>query len=329
MANKDDEQIKLISAGLSSEIARKAAKKGYTIEKLNTLSQKELTQLFGYVEEGAVEGSSISEAVKRKPISPETVKKLVSESDWKCCMCWDISEETPVIIHHINLHSKTNDDSYENLVVLCPNHHALAHSSWKISRHPLPPELLKERKKNWTQAIAEFKKGLRPAPTKNSPNKDVFSQSDRDTLNRLRMFLDRPAIHQPFDLEGNMADFLKAITDVIQALNTGILETRKGVEICRTKPRSMLSNPKWMEKLDLITSRFEDLRTRFEIAVRNNELIFRPDGFYAFHNRELPNEIDSMRASIVLMFNELLQEAELPPLKGINSQGMFRRFWRG
>ncbi len=325
---KKDEQIKLISAGLSSEIAKKAAKKGLTIEKLSTLSQKESIQAFGYYENGSVEGASVSEAVKRKPISPETVKKLVSESDWKCCMCWDISKETPVIIHHINFHSKTNDDSYENLVVLCPNHHALAHSNWSISRHPLPPELLKERKNNWTQAIAEFKKGLRPAPTKESAKQDIFGQSDRDTLNLLRMFLDRPAIHQPFDLEGNMADFLKAITDVIQALNTGIIETRQGVEICRTKPRSMLSNPKWMEKLDLITSRFEDLRTRFEIAVRNNELIFRTDGFYAFHNRELPSEIDSMRESIVLMFNELLHEAGLLPLRGVDSRSMFRRCWR-
>jgi len=327
MMAKKDEQIKLISAGLSSEMAKKATKKGYTLEKLSTLSQKKLAQVFGYVEEGTVEGSSVSEAVKRKPISSEIVKRLVLESDWKCCMCWDISKETPVIIHHINLHSKTNDDSYENLVVLCPNHHALAHSNWEISRHPLPPELLKERKNNWTQAIAEFKKGLRPAPTKESPNQDVFGQSDKDTLNRLRMFLDRPAIHQPFELEGNMADFLKAITDIIRALNTGILRTREGVEICRTKPRSMLSNPRWMEKLELITSRFEDIRTRFEIAVRNNELIFRADGFYAFNNRELPNEIDLMRESIILMFNNLLQEAGLPPMKGIRNSIISRRFW--
>ncbi len=61
-------------------------------------------------------------------------------------------------------------------------------------------------------------------------------------------------MHQPFELEGNMCHFLKAITDIIRALNTGILKTREEDEISRTKPRGMFSNPNWRQKLDIIAS---------------------------------------------------------------------------
>ena len=89
----------------------------------------------------------------------------------------------------------------------------------------------------------------------------------------------------------------------------------------------MLSNPKWMEKLDLITCRFVDMRTRFEIAIRNNEITVQPSGFYYFSSRELPVEIDSMRETIILLFNELLQEAGLLPLNGVKYNPRHPRFW--
>jgi hypothetical protein len=151
---------------------------------------------------------------------------------------------------------------------------------------------------------------------------DFFA--DKEILNNFRIIIDRPAMHQPFRIEGNMLDFLQAITDIIRALNTGIMKTREGDEIRRTKPRSMLSNPNWAKKIELITSEFEDLRTRFESARRSREMILRSDGFYAFNSREPPHEIDMKREKIIRMFNELLQEAGLAPIRGI---GMRNSFW--
>jgi hypothetical protein len=284
------------------------------LSKLKRASKEELTKDF---ESGEIR--EIIDGINRKPISSETIRRLIKESDWRCCVCWDISKEEPVIVHHINRNPR--DNRYENLVVLCLNHHALAHSSWEISRHPLTQSLLKQRKDQMTKALIDYRKGIRPPPGKEPTIlNDAFNRSDMEALKHFRSFLDRPAMHQPFSIEGNMHDFLTAITDIIRALNTGILKTREGDEISRTKPRSMFSNPKWRRKLDVITSRFEQLRTRFEIAVRDQEMILRPDdGFYAFHNRELPCEIDAMRRSIILLFNELLREAGLPPLRNIRT----------
>jgi len=49
-------------------------------------------------------------------------------------------------------------------VILCLNDHAVAHSKWEISRHPLPAELIRSKKREWVEALADFKAGHRPAP---------------------------------------------------------------------------------------------------------------------------------------------------------------------
>lgn len=110
------------------------------------------------------EVEAVSRALKRKEIAASTIFKLVQECDWKCCLCWNIDKEGPTVIHHIEEHSKTLDDSYANLVLLCPDHHAKAHSKWEISRSPWPPDLVRLRKAQWIQAVAEFKAGLRKGP---------------------------------------------------------------------------------------------------------------------------------------------------------------------
>lgn len=309
----DQRLINLMTAGLSSELAQKAVATGYTLSKLKTATKKELAQHFERWEVDKVYTAS-----RRAPIPEETIQQLVVECDWKCCICWNFENERPVIIHHIIEHSKTRDDSYDNLVVLCLHHHGLAHSEWKISRHPLPPELIKQRKQAWIKAISEYKAGLRPAPGTEGLIKSPFLHSDVEALKRFRLILNRPAMRQPFHVEGNMEDFLIAINDIIRAINTGILNTREGVEIDRTKPQQELSNPEWRQKMDIILERLENLRTRPEVAIRNGELQIDPkSGWYAFNNRGLPDEIDDLRNSIVRLFNQLMSEADLEPIRGI------------
>ena len=298
----------LLRLGIDTKLANKIISAGYS-SNIISAPERELSKHFE-----SWEVSEIEKATKRKPLPKAITTRLLQESDFRCCICWDISKESPVIIHHIIEHSKTLDDSYDNLVVICLNHHALAHSKWEISRHPLPPERLKQTKLEWIQAISDFKRGLRSAPGKFETSTQ-FTQSDKETLRHLAAFIDRPAMHQSFNVEGNMHDFLQAVTGIIQALNTGILKTREGDEIIRTKPSRMLANPNWREKLGIICSLFEELRTRFEIAVRDGELILRPNGFYCFNNRNFPFEIDAMRRSIALLFNEILKEAEVGPIR--------------
>ncbi|MCL4264119.1 MAG: hypothetical protein KJ069_12925 [Anaerolineae bacterium] len=152
--------VNLLSTGLDSNLAEKAVKEGFSLTRLKSASKSELQESFT-----ADEVEQLLN-LRRKPIPNDVVQKLVESCHWKCCLCEDFYESKPVIIHHIIEHSRNQDDSYENLVILCLNHHAEAHSTWAISRHPLPPELIRLKKLQWEVAVSEFVAGKRPAPTK-------------------------------------------------------------------------------------------------------------------------------------------------------------------
>jgi hypothetical protein len=151
--------LNLLGVGLDWGIAEKVLGAGFTLTKLRQATKKELAQHF---DGGEVE--LIWVRAKRKRIPPATVQRLLEECDWKCCVCWDYRKHCPVVIHHIEQHSRTHDDTYDNLVILCLNDHALAHSQWEISQHPLPPPLIRSKKREWVEALADFKAGRRPAP---------------------------------------------------------------------------------------------------------------------------------------------------------------------
>jgi len=301
----------LLAVGLPSALAAKAVSKGFSLTRLKQASKRELQRAF---ERNEVR--DLKTAVARRAIPGETIERLITECGWKCCLCWRFRDEQCVVIHHIEKHAQTQDDSFDNLVVLCLQHHALAHSTWEICRHPAPPDLIRQRKAEWIAAVREFKAGERGAP--GHEGEGPKEHADTEFLRHMRDFLDRPAMRQPFHAEGNMSDFHVAITDIVRALNTGILQTREGVEIGRTKPVGDLSNPIWREKMALVRDHIEALRTRFEIAVRNNEMIFRDNGFYAFHNQDLPAEIDALRGTIIVLANQVLREAGVPILPGMH-----------
>jgi hypothetical protein len=308
---KRDKAIQnMLGAGLRSDVAEKAFDAGYTLTKLRHGSKALLTQVLGswYADE-------IYNTLSRKPIAGEIVEQLVERCDWSCCICWKIDERNPIILHHIEEHAKGGGDTYENLVVLCLNHHAEAHSRWDISQHPVSKELIHTRKREFEEAIALFKRGERAAPGREGDGSDLQSQSDLEVLRQLADFLDRPAVSRPFEIEGNIQDFLVAMSDVIRALNTGVLRTREGDEIGRTRGVRTFSNPHWQEQLAIVRDQFDITRARVETAIRRGELVVREDGFYFFNNRDIPHEIDAMRRAAISILNGILAEAHLAPVR--------------
>ncbi|MBA4016486.1 MAG: hypothetical protein C0483_04805 [Pirellula sp.] len=302
----------LLSVGLDSALAQKALDAGLTLTKLREAGTKELKASFF-----DNEVKLIKAAVKRKEIDDAVILQLVQKCDWSCCICWKVDDRVPVILHHIVPHSKTADDSYDNLVVLCLNHHGMAHSKWEISRHPTTPELIKSRKSEFEEAVAGFKKGTRPVPGREGDGKDPASHSDVKALTLIAGFLSRPAVSRSFVAEGNMQDFLRAMQDVIRTLNTGIMKTREGDEIDRTKAGRQFTNPTWRERLGLLSKNFDSIAERVQLAVRNNELQLDPvSGFYSFNNCMLPDEIDAARHSAIRLLNSVLFEAGIDPVRG-------------
>lgn len=141
-----------IALGFSEELSKKIVDKGFTKSKLKNSTKKDLLRSFN-----GLETQEIWDKISRKPIPKSVIFQLIQDSEWKCCVCWDLFKCQNVVIHHIIPYHETQDNSYDNLVVLCLNHHGLAHTKSDLGRPPLPPEVLKQKKQEWTKYVTQFK----------------------------------------------------------------------------------------------------------------------------------------------------------------------------
>ena len=71
---------------------------------------------------------------------------------------------------------------------------------------------------------------------------------------------DRPAFQDPFEIEGSMEAFDKAMEDTITAINTGCLRSRDGGVLSRSKGKSFLSSGECREKMDVIVDMLRAIR---------------------------------------------------------------------
>ena len=80
--------------------------------------------------------------VERIPIPEQIANDIIIRSSNACCIC-----QTPYVqIHHIDENPSNNDP--DNLIPLCPNHHAMAGVKSPIFRN-LGPQVLKEFRDKW------------------------------------------------------------------------------------------------------------------------------------------------------------------------------------
>ena len=130
--------------------------------------------------------------------------------------------------------------------------------------------------------------------------------------------LDRPAFQNSFYIEGYMDDFDRALEDTINAINTGVLRTRKGDVLKVSEGKSAVQNPEWRNKLNAITRKISGLRRKLETAKKSGEYIENFNGscvVYNFCKRELPEWFNTQRAEILRMFSEICKEAGLPEVQ--------------
>ena len=113
------------------------------------------------------------------------------ESRSTCCICREVNE--PVIIHHIVPWEESKNNSEENLVVLCLNHHDLAHSKKQLSTN-LTSDRIVAAKRQW---LDEVKKSDNKIINNEISNVDkleliniikIFSLDSKDKYNVLSWF---------------------------------------------------------------------------------------------------------------------------------------------
>lgn len=135
----------MIRRSFPLDLAKHLVENGYTIEKLKQCSREELANL-GLLEHLI----DIIHKEPRPPIPKEIANKLLYQSRFTCCVCRDSSKG--IIIHHIIPWEISHSHSEENLVVLCLEHHNLAHTKHELSSN-LTAEMLRTYKQKWIEYV--------------------------------------------------------------------------------------------------------------------------------------------------------------------------------
>lgn len=121
MNRKSDNFLKY---GIHLDLAIDLISKGLNVTTLKSTSVKNLVEKYNLDE---IIASEIKKLVNRTPINDEVLNELLLNNNFTCCCCLGSKGQT-IIVHHIVEYEKTQDNSYDNLAVLCPTCHDLVHS---------------------------------------------------------------------------------------------------------------------------------------------------------------------------------------------------------
>lgn len=97
---------------------------------------------------------TIKEAIQRKPIEDDIIDTLLERSNFTCCICKG-QKGNSYIIHHIEEYSKSQDNHYYNLAVLCPVCHDMAHTKGGLTNSITPVQVSKSKDK-WEAQVEKI-----------------------------------------------------------------------------------------------------------------------------------------------------------------------------
>lgn len=151
-----------------------------------------------------------------------------------------------------------------------------------------------------------------------SQSSKAMESNDKELLRFYSQCFDRPAFQDPFETEGSMEAFDRAIEDTITAINTGTLRSRDGTILVQSKGKSYLSSYEWRKKMDTIVDLLRAIRSRYALAIQNGQINIGSEHqgrqFYYIRDKQVAEWMDRTRAEIIQVFSELCSEANIPPL---------------
>jgi hypothetical protein len=134
-------------------------------------------------------------------------------------------------------------------------------------------------------------------------------RSDNEILAIMSELFDRPAFYTPFQHESNVPAFKQAITDTIEALNTGIHRLRDGTEIRRIPSRHMVKSEQIKKILSDIEKKLAQLRWQYDDFLRSGDLKHctckDPNCPVFFFSPEAQKCMDNSRREILGLFKEI------------------------
>jgi hypothetical protein len=134
---------------------------------------------------------------------------------------------------------------------------------------------------------------------------------DKLILGVLESAFTRPAFTTRMHVENGGGDFLKAMADTQQALNTGLLVTRDGEVVERAPNFRRLSNPDWVKRLTGVGRLVQESRDEYTRAEKAGEIWH--EGYLAVAP-DVADRLNRLRGQALLELNAVLREAGMAPV---------------
>jgi hypothetical protein len=139
--------------------------------------------------------------------------------------------------------------------------------------------------------------------------KTISPQSDNEILALLAELFERPVFYTPFHQESSIPAFKKAITDTIEAFNTGVHRLRDGTEIRRIPSRHAIKSAETKRGLSHIERMLGELRAKYDEGIKAGEIrtcgCNNPDCPVFFVSPRAADEMDRLREAILETFQKL------------------------
>jgi hypothetical protein len=151
-------------------------KVGLSLATIRATSTANLVAKYGLSE---VDARYVRQCVTRSGINVRVLDQLLLNNNFTCCCCLGTKGQS-IIVHHIVEHQYSQDNSYENLAVLCPVCHDLAHSIRALTLM-ISVSQLRQAKQSWEEACRNQRFGNR-APAMDSWQARICFDEGGDVL---------------------------------------------------------------------------------------------------------------------------------------------------
>jgi len=134
------------------------------------------------------------------------------------------------------------------------------------------------------------------------------------TLTTLQTAFSRPAFSTPFMSEERDTDFLQALKDTLEAINTGRLMDRQGNIVRSSPPYTSLRNETWKKKIASVENTLEELRSKFTDGMSKG-VVHQEYMRVVVSDYALLQYLDKYRIEALRTINEVLVEAGLDQVR--------------
>lgn len=141
-----------INYGVSVDCAVILERINIPMKTFRATSKKILIETYG-LEEKLI--NEVKEAIQRQPIEDDILNVLLENSNFTCCLCKGVKGKS-YIIHHIIEYSKTQDNTYSNLAVLCPVCHDIAHNNGGGLTNSISAKAVVRLKEKWEAEVEKI-----------------------------------------------------------------------------------------------------------------------------------------------------------------------------